>query len=220
MADLIFVSIIVAFFALCVVYLRWCDRIIGADDFTTASVGHGGFAGRIAHRVHRGGRVIADRRVDRQLGRPGHRRRRRAVPVRRAHPSGALLMSWQAIVQALVLVALLAVTVPFLGRYMADVYGARDDGSAPGDRFFGPIERADLPDLWDRRQAGAALERLRNVAVGVQPRLGPARCTPCTACRASCRSTRPTATVSARWARSTPRSASSPTPTGSGTRAK
>jgi len=36
MADLIFVSIIGAFFALCVLYLRWCDRIIGADDFTTA----------------------------------------------------------------------------------------------------------------------------------------------------------------------------------------
>ena len=35
-------------------------------------------------------------------------------------------MSWQAIVQALVLVGLLAATVPFLGRYMADVYGARD----------------------------------------------------------------------------------------------
>ncbi len=33
MADLIFVSIIVAFFALCVVYLRWCDRIIGPDEF-------------------------------------------------------------------------------------------------------------------------------------------------------------------------------------------
>jgi hypothetical protein len=34
MADLIFVSIIGAFFALCVLYLRWCDRIIGADDFS------------------------------------------------------------------------------------------------------------------------------------------------------------------------------------------
>lgn len=32
MADLIFVSILVAFFALCVVYLRWCDRIIGPDE--------------------------------------------------------------------------------------------------------------------------------------------------------------------------------------------
>ncbi len=50
-------------------------------------------------------------------------------------------MSWQQLVQALVLVVLLAATVPFLGRYMADVYGARSDGSAPGDRFFGPIER-------------------------------------------------------------------------------
>ncbi len=50
-------------------------------------------------------------------------------------------MSWQALVQALVLVVLLVATVPFLGRYMADVYGARADGSAPGDRFFGPIER-------------------------------------------------------------------------------
>ena len=50
-------------------------------------------------------------------------------------------MSWQQLVQALVLVVLLAATVPFLGRYIADVYGARDDGTAPGDRFFGPIER-------------------------------------------------------------------------------
>lgn len=35
MADLIFVSIIVAFFALCVLYLTWCDRIIGPDEFGT-----------------------------------------------------------------------------------------------------------------------------------------------------------------------------------------
>lgn len=33
MADVIFVSIIAAFFALCVVYLKWCDRIIGPDEF-------------------------------------------------------------------------------------------------------------------------------------------------------------------------------------------
>lgn len=32
MADLVYISIIVAFFALCVVYLRWCDRIIGPDE--------------------------------------------------------------------------------------------------------------------------------------------------------------------------------------------
>jgi K+-transporting ATPase ATPase A chain len=50
-------------------------------------------------------------------------------------------MSWQAIVQALVLVAMLVVAVPLLGRYMAAVYGARKDGSAPGDKFFDPVER-------------------------------------------------------------------------------
>lgn len=33
-ADLVFVSVIFAFFALCVLYLRWCDRIIGPDDFS------------------------------------------------------------------------------------------------------------------------------------------------------------------------------------------
>lgn len=33
MADIIFVSLLVAFFALCVAYLKWCDRIIGADEF-------------------------------------------------------------------------------------------------------------------------------------------------------------------------------------------
>jgi hypothetical protein len=32
MADIIFVTVICAFFALCVVYIRWCDRIIGSDD--------------------------------------------------------------------------------------------------------------------------------------------------------------------------------------------
>ncbi len=50
-------------------------------------------------------------------------------------------MTWQAIVFGLVLVVLLAVTVPPLGKYMASVYGARPDGTAPGDRFFRPIER-------------------------------------------------------------------------------
>ncbi len=33
MADAIFVAAICAFFALCVVYIRWCDRIIGPDEF-------------------------------------------------------------------------------------------------------------------------------------------------------------------------------------------
>lgn len=49
-------------------------------------------------------------------------------------------MSWQNILQFLLLAGLLAITVPALGKYIATVFGARD-GSAPGDRLFGPIER-------------------------------------------------------------------------------
>ena len=50
-------------------------------------------------------------------------------------------MSWQNVVQFAALAVLLALTVPPLGRYIAAVFGAREDGSAPGDRVFGPIER-------------------------------------------------------------------------------
>ena len=60
-------------------------------------------------------------------------------------------MSWTAFVQALVLVALLGVTVPPLGRYLADVYGARPDGTAPGDRFFRPTRTGHLPVQRHRR---------------------------------------------------------------------
>jgi K+-transporting ATPase ATPase A chain len=47
-------------------------------------------------------------------------------------------MSASAIVEILLLVAMLGVLVPVTGRYMAAVYGG---GAAPGDRWFGPIER-------------------------------------------------------------------------------
>jgi K+-transporting ATPase ATPase A chain len=50
-------------------------------------------------------------------------------------------MSWQNVLQVLALILLLGVTAPPLGRYMAAVYGSRADGSAPGDRVFGAIER-------------------------------------------------------------------------------
>ena len=50
-------------------------------------------------------------------------------------------MSWQNVLQFVGLIALLAITVPPLGRYMANVFGARADGSAPGDRVFLPMER-------------------------------------------------------------------------------
>src|ERR671918_61487 len=42
--------------------------------------------------------------------------------------------------QFLALVALVVASAPVLGRYMARVYG-HDDRPAPGDRFFGAIER-------------------------------------------------------------------------------
>ncbi len=32
MADIVFVAIALAFFAICVLYVRWCDRIIGPDE--------------------------------------------------------------------------------------------------------------------------------------------------------------------------------------------
>ncbi|HEY4332359.1 MAG TPA: hypothetical protein VGM78_07310 [Ilumatobacteraceae bacterium] len=32
MADIIFVSITIAFFVICVFYVNWCDRIIGPDE--------------------------------------------------------------------------------------------------------------------------------------------------------------------------------------------
>jgi hypothetical protein len=38
MADAIFVAVICAFFALCVVYIRWCDRIIGSDELAAPAV--------------------------------------------------------------------------------------------------------------------------------------------------------------------------------------
>ena len=50
-------------------------------------------------------------------------------------------MSWQNILQFLALAIVLAVTVRPLGRYVADVFGARGDGTAPGDRWFRPVER-------------------------------------------------------------------------------
>jgi K+-transporting ATPase ATPase A chain len=47
-------------------------------------------------------------------------------------------MTGAAWTQVLVLIALLAISTPLLGTYMAKVYGG---GRAPGDRVFGPVER-------------------------------------------------------------------------------
>ena len=50
-------------------------------------------------------------------------------------------MTGAGLFQFIALLVVLGVTAPPLGRYMAAVYGSRPDGSAPGDRFFAPIER-------------------------------------------------------------------------------
>jgi K+-transporting ATPase ATPase A chain len=51
-------------------------------------------------------------------------------------------MSSQGLVQLFALFVALAVAVPPLGRYMAKVYATSDGpAAAPGDRFFGPVER-------------------------------------------------------------------------------
>ena len=36
MSDLIFIAATVAFFAICALYVKWCDKIIGPDDFPAA----------------------------------------------------------------------------------------------------------------------------------------------------------------------------------------
>jgi hypothetical protein len=36
MADIIFIAVALAFFALCALYVRWCDQIIGPDVFGVA----------------------------------------------------------------------------------------------------------------------------------------------------------------------------------------
>ena len=33
MADVIFIAITIAFFAICAAYVQWCDKIIGPDEF-------------------------------------------------------------------------------------------------------------------------------------------------------------------------------------------
>ncbi len=39
MADLLFIGIIVVFFALMVVFVRWCEHIVGRDDGRGATDG-------------------------------------------------------------------------------------------------------------------------------------------------------------------------------------
>ena len=35
MADIVFITTAIAFFAICVLYVRWCDIILGPDDLSS-----------------------------------------------------------------------------------------------------------------------------------------------------------------------------------------
>src|SRR5687768_9110257 len=91
----------------------------------------------------RPGARAGDERL-RQRGRADRRHRPGRLPGGRPGEAGAVLMSATAIAQLVVLVGLVVVTMGPLGRYMATVYGTDEGGDrrAPGDRVFGPIERA------------------------------------------------------------------------------
>ena len=41
MADLLFVALLLAFFAVCVAYVSWCDRMIGQDPVVDRTSGVG-----------------------------------------------------------------------------------------------------------------------------------------------------------------------------------
>lgn len=36
MSDFVFIAATIVFFAICALYVRWCDKIIGPDDFPAA----------------------------------------------------------------------------------------------------------------------------------------------------------------------------------------
>ncbi len=56
MADIVFVAIALAFFALCVLYVRWCDLIIGPDEVSSSRSARGRRRGPACRR---GGGMIA-----------------------------------------------------------------------------------------------------------------------------------------------------------------
>lgn len=116
-------------------------------------------------------------------------------------------MTGAGLFQLVAFVVVLGLTAPPLGRYMAAVYGARSDGSAPGDRVFGPVERR----LYRLLRVDPAREQRWNVyaiallAFSLVSFLGVYAVQDC---RAACPSTRPIVSASRRWVPSTPPSAS------------
>ena len=203
MRDVVVLAVIAAFFALCVAYVRWCDRIIGPDPDRPGRR-------RRRRRIDACRRstpsevvgVIARRRR-RQLDRPRPGRAADDLPGGRARAPGEVLMTGAGLFQ---LVALLR-------RARRD--GDRRSGAtwppstAPGRRLGArrSVLRADraghLPAAARRPAARAALERLRHRAAGVQPGVVPRRVRAAAAPGQRCRSTRRTCRPWRRSARST-----------------
>ena len=71
MRDVIVLAIIAAFFALCVAYVRWCDRIIGPDPDVDRDDDADDVAeptDRRRRRRRRGGAVVIAAAVDNWIG--------------------------------------------------------------------------------------------------------------------------------------------------------
>ena len=146
MSDVVFIAVIIVFFVLCALYVQWCDRMIGSDELALAA--------RAPTRIS----IPSHRRWSRRLREP----RRGDVVIAAVFDNAAALIlacsplptcCWSSCSRSAsdelagnrpgprADRGVAVIAVPLLGRYMAAVYGARKDGSAPGDRFFGPIER-------------------------------------------------------------------------------
>ena len=39
MSDFVFIAATIVFFAICALYVKWCDKIIGADEVRTDAQG-------------------------------------------------------------------------------------------------------------------------------------------------------------------------------------
>ena len=125
-ADLWVTLTVIAFFALCWGLVIGCDRIIGPDDESdlAADADDEAAAG-----------TTDDRREHRS---PRDLPAGRCVPGRGPLVPGEVLMTTAGWAQLIALIALIGVTAPLLGRYMANVY---EGAPSRLDRVFGPVER-------------------------------------------------------------------------------
>ena len=73
--------------------------------------------------------------------------------------------------QFVALIAVLAVTVFPLGRYIAKVFGSEPDGRAPGDRVLRSRRATGVPAAADRSRGRADVEDVRAEPDRVQPRV-------------------------------------------------